>query len=1147
MDGGTVPGAEVLSPGEAEWPPELRLPPLPPSAMVSQRLPAPHLKLTAPAATPPKKEPSPPRHAEGGFDDQQFLGSMMGGAAPHQHHHHHQQQQTAASQQQQQQHHHHHQQQPPADPAPVKRKRGRPPKNRDATTQAAVPAPVRPVNKKEEEVVCFICFDGGDLVVCDRRGCPKVYHPACIKRDESFFRSRGKWDCGCIKQGKFFGVRGNKGFCDMCYGTILLIESKDDGAKVGVDFDDKNSWEYLFKLYWLDLKGKHLLTMSELFDAKRRWTVPTTVCRREKEESSDELYDVNDDQDASFDISSRKRRRNNLSGKRGQKRKKDSGVIKKAPALNADSQKAIDSDSAEVGSDKRRKAQKNIQVEQTTNLEDYAAIDMHNINLIYLRRSLMEDLIDDDASFSDKIAGAFVRIRISGLGNKQDMYRLVKVLGTHKVADRYNVGKKTTDYALLIANLDKKEVITMDTISNQDFTECVEKLQLLDTPEEKARRINEVPEVHVDPRMTPNYESAEEQDYKKAGTVSTRTFCCSIMCSGRKGAESNSVPNHTKKYLDASGCTSTAPTEDVGHPTEAGSNMTSNNTTVEPIMPVVASDDTEPEKVWHYKDPKGAVQGPFTLLQLSKWVNFFPRDMRIWLTFESEKNSLLLSEVLSKQQSDFVEPPAATASDKSIWAGMGKDRINSIADISSSPVGYNAVYSSALSSQFAEVSDPTKEDPKHWSTALPSRSLKKAHSLHGQVQHQVNYSSTTIQSSVGSYAQTGSHDERVPREQVGEWKSCQDNAGTRSATIAPINHSCKSNMEKFPDGCTTKDQLQADSKSHFHSVPVLTPQQSGRDPAAPLSTTSLPEFKAMCQQKPSYWGSAINAGAHDPQLSVASVKPESRSPTNPFEDRDSRTVSAVSSQSGAPAYLPQPVPSLSTSNSSKVAATINQHKACRPAASNTTFDKDPEPKNVPMVSLKTQDVECEKPSPTPKLERKETPMNQSRSPEDLATKPCVHSSVSSVSEPSGSPASKIDSLQSVKEKSCLEGRHLIDGDSMTQMEHLLENTVNGNNKSVNHVSDAEGIAVSDVFESLTEQNCERYSIPEAMPLENFVAPSAEEEQPQCSSPIALSPWGEPSYYQGEAVDSALWDVQDDPGNDMWSMPSPTPALQPSSG
>jgi hypothetical protein len=92
---------------------------------------------------------SPPRHAEGGFDDQQFLGSIMGPAAA-----------AAAPHQQQQQ--------PAAAAAPVKRKRGRPPKIRDGAP-AAVPAPVKPVSKKDEEVVCFICFDGGELVVCDRR------------------------------------------------------------------------------------------------------------------------------------------------------------------------------------------------------------------------------------------------------------------------------------------------------------------------------------------------------------------------------------------------------------------------------------------------------------------------------------------------------------------------------------------------------------------------------------------------------------------------------------------------------------------------------------------------------------------------------------------------------------------------------------------------------------------------------------------------------------------------------------------------------------------------------------------------------------------------------------------------------------------
>lgn len=53
--------------------------------------------------------------------------------------------------------------------------------------------------------------------------------------------------------------------------------------------------------------------------------------------------------------------------------------------------------------------------------------------------------------------------------------------------------------------------------------ECVEKLQLLNTPEATERMINEAPEVHVDPQMDPSYESAEEPDYKKAGTKSIWT------------------------------------------------------------------------------------------------------------------------------------------------------------------------------------------------------------------------------------------------------------------------------------------------------------------------------------------------------------------------------------------------------------------------------------------------------------------------------------------------------------------------------------------------------------------------------------------------------------------------------------------------
>lgn len=51
--------------------------------------------------------------------------------------------------------------------------------------------------------------------------------------------------------------------------------------------------------------------------------------------------------------------------------------------------------------------------------------------------------------------------------------------------------------------------------------ECVEKLQLLKTPEERQRRLDEFPEIHVDPKMDPSYESEEDEveaDDKRQGT-----------------------------------------------------------------------------------------------------------------------------------------------------------------------------------------------------------------------------------------------------------------------------------------------------------------------------------------------------------------------------------------------------------------------------------------------------------------------------------------------------------------------------------------------------------------------------------------------------------------------------------------------------
>ncbi|KAI3978902.1 hypothetical protein MKX01_016077 [Papaver californicum] len=472
-----------------------------------------------------------------------------------------------------------------------KRKRGR-----------AAKAPSKPVaRKKIEEDVCFICFDGGNLVLCDRRGCPKAYHPACVNRDEAFFRTKGRWNCGwhicsncekaaqymcftctyslcktCIKETDFSCIRGNKGFCQACVKTVMLVEKNEQG-----DYDDKNSWEFLFKDYWLDLKRNLSLTLEELTQARNSSKGSAVSVR--KEEFSDEIFNVNTDQRSNSDSGSERpqvaatpkkrksKRKSKLStkddvsfsaaGSDGHSMVGDNGwaskellefvahmkngntsilsqfdvqallldyikendlrdprrksqivcdtrlknlfgkervghfemlkLLESHFLLNEDAQadaQANDQDgnvdteasqldtegnsepSTKARTDKRRKRSKKSGKGPQSNVDDYAAIDVHNINLVYLKRNLMEDLLKDMDSFEDKVVGSFVRIRIMGAGQKQDMYRLVQVVGIGK-GKPYEIGKQKTEVMLEILNLNKTEEESIDRISSQDFSE----------------------------------------------------------------------------------------------------------------------------------------------------------------------------------------------------------------------------------------------------------------------------------------------------------------------------------------------------------------------------------------------------------------------------------------------------------------------------------------------------------------------------------------------------------------------------------------------------------------------------------------------------------------------------------------------------
>ncbi|GAB4848498.1 hypothetical protein Ancab_003203 [Ancistrocladus abbreviatus] len=783
----------------------------------------------------------------------------------------------------------------------VRKKRGRPPRGqaKTMTTTTVVPAPKK--FKKEEEDVCFICFDGGTLVLCDRRDCPKAYHPACVKRDEAFFRGRVRWNCGwhicnicqknahfmcytcpsslckgCVRQADILCVRGSKGFCRTCMTTILLIENIEQGNKESghVDFDDKTSWEYLFKVYWVYLKQKESLTLDELTRATNPWKgsglghrddslqkmhsagidkarLEANVSKRRRIHRQPPLHNkvplrvekVTDDKvqlphgcvewaskellefvahmkngDTSvltqFDVQAlllEYIRKNNLRDPRrksqiicdqrlenlfGRARvghfemlklleyhfKEDfraNGIVQAAVKNPVAGQVETEGSSEVIqtmNKDKKRQTRRKCDERgQQTRLDNFAAVDVHNINLIYLKRSLMENLLEDPEKFHEMVLGSIVRIRISGNDPKQEIYRLVRVVGTSKAAEPYKVGNKTANFMLKILNLNRIEDITIDVISNQEFSEdecgrlrqsikcglvermtvgeiqeksialqtvrindvleaeilrlnhlrdrasemghrkelreCIEKLELLKTPGERRRRLNEIPEVHSDPRMDPSYESDEDtgqSEIKKedvtmfprgsnsaakdmelpamqrGGDASNVTVVkplrssasnwehkgntCSKFQPGKEdvAAATNDTDCESPLTLEGADAVSRILVElrnggdrsiqNNSHAAIASENLFWDSSdgarmTISPGMAV--SDSGELDKIWHYQDPSGKVQGPFCMLQLRKWSSngYFPTDFRVWGINESQDQSMLLTDALTRMGS----------------------------------------------------------------------------------------------------------------------------------------------------------------------------------------------------------------------------------------------------------------------------------------------------------------------------------------------------------------------------------------------------------------------------------------------------------------------------------------------------------------
>ncbi|KAL5678989.1 hypothetical protein ACJX0J_005374, partial [Zea mays] len=640
-----------------------------------------------------------------------------------------------------------------------------------------------------------------------------------------------------------------------------------------------------------------------------------------------------------------------------------------------------------------------------------------------------------------------------------------------------------TNVALEILNLNKKEIITMDTISNHDFTEeeckrlrqsmkCdlisrlkvgdilekakilqyvrvndwfenekqrlghlrdrasetgrrkeypidytmveyVEKLQLLNDSEERTRRIIEILELHVDSHMDPNYESAEETDEKGTVGKSVNQTRPDTTISRRISRYLSTVQNHPKKVSDSSHLPKSLSTESAicGSGARSLENSTANRTMygAGPLSSsvVTMTNDTEPEKVWHYKDPSGNVQGPFTLLQLSNWTSYFPRDLRVWLTFESEERSLLLTEVLSKQQKDFTQAASHTSS-KATLVGTGHTRNNPSVDQTNafSPVGHSVVSSSGIPVQYNKYSVPERESvySPDDSLSLSTSSVppKDAYTVNSQA-HCQNKHSVFIQSPGSSYGHTDLNHDGIQGGCSGESNHHHSSRALWSPTVAHV--SCgRGNVESHQNQHVSWSESQHESKNGSQGGFVkdlnsrqdlsknLPAQRIGKDVSSPLFAWSPAESRtASSQQEGSCLSSTTNPSFLDElHSSIASAKPKSCAPATPIEDRGSSSPSdMLSHEERVPICSPQSAPLASASDMCKMEEIMNQQRTLVVDTSNASVNQSPESRAFPVSSPDNQDIDREFPSPVPRSENKDIAVDSSElapaSPENITT------------------------------------------------------------------------------------------------------------------------------------------------------------------
>ncbi|KAF3517906.1 hypothetical protein DY000_02063617 [Brassica cretica] len=167
--------------------------------------------------------------------------------------------------------------------------------------------------EKEWEDWCFICKDGGSLMLCDYKGCPKAYHTSCVENDISAGEGDDSYICechscylcgkrpkllclccpqsvceGCVTHAEFIHLKEDKGLCNQCQEYVVVLEEirRYDAAGDKLDLTDTDTFECLFLECWEIAKKQEDITFEDVLRAKSSQRKVTKLKHKDDRRSS---------------------------------------------------------------------------------------------------------------------------------------------------------------------------------------------------------------------------------------------------------------------------------------------------------------------------------------------------------------------------------------------------------------------------------------------------------------------------------------------------------------------------------------------------------------------------------------------------------------------------------------------------------------------------------------------------------------------------------------------------------------------------------------------------------------------------------------------------------------------------------------------